>query len=334
MITSNKSIPPAASKDYASEMRALAGGRSFFVETTVSTATGELLNCKLDDSNLSSTERQAIQDYLATQGQNVTLTVLKPATYIPLYNWNGNGYDRIIAQKQAHPAVEMVVAVNPASGPGTAKSTTLETRYKAMADAGVQVIGYVGVNYGSELTKRQYPVGNPWPSDTPKTEADIKTEMDRYRTWYNIRNYMFDDFPNNKTITMPDGSIKDVYVLMQRLAAYARSNGGTFVKGNAGTRPHEDYFMVCDNIAVVERDVTASGYPLEGTPTTVGSLRWATYDGKYRDRCTVVLHTNPTLDTTKVPLMVKYGRYLYSSDATYNQLPAYFEQMIAAIDSA
>lgn len=61
--TKTKSI---SKTNYNAEIAALAKA-SFFIETTID-ETGNLIACKYDDTTLSASEKQAVQNYLAGKG--------------------------------------------------------------------------------------------------------------------------------------------------------------------------------------------------------------------------------------------------------------------------
>lgn len=246
--------------------------------------------------------------------------------YVPLYNWNCAGYDTIIAQKQANPTLPIVVAINPASGPGTSKSTAIANAVTAMQQAGITVIGYVGTNYGSELTKAQYPVGNPWPSNTPNTLTDVEARCLNYVQWYGVTGFMFDDYSNTQFITMPDGTQKDVYnTFYTPLTTYARSlTGITKLKGNMGTKPL--YTPLVDQLDLV---CIYEGVSQPSTTTMANN----SLNSALADKAVIVCHDLATLDTTQFKTMASYARYFYASDGTYNQLPTYFSSLVSGLAS-
>lgn len=245
-------------------------------------------------------------------------------SYTPLYSWNCAGYDQVIADKQRNPTVPIVVAINPASGPGTAYSSTIATAVTAMKNAGVIVLGYVGSNYGSELTKAQYPVGNPWPSNTPNTLADVEGRCLNYVQWYGVDGFMFDDYSNKQFITMPDGTAKDVYTTFyQPLITYARSlTGIKYIKGNMGTKPlYLPLVDLLDNVCVYEGTSNPS----------LATLQANTLNGQLRNKATIVVYNTTTLDQQAMTQCGQYAKFYYCSDSGYSKPPIFYDQLITTL---
>ena len=147
----------------------------------------------------------------------------KAAIYIPAYwtAWNATllGYfNTIIAAAQNHPTMTFLVAVNINNGPGSSAPSPTDTTYlkiqEMLAQPNIVVIGYVGTNYGSELTKAEYPVGNPFPGNAPRDLQSVKNDCTNWVSWYHVRGFMFDDQADGLTIAnVPGypGGIKEVY---------------------------------------------------------------------------------------------------------------------------
>jgi hypothetical protein len=251
--------------------------------------------------------------------------------YVPAYwgTWKQSlvdEWDKLIKSVKENPKIKFVVTINPASGPGTSQNALLASKAQALKEAGATVIGYVGVNYFSELPKSQYPVGNSWPSDTPKTMSDLKKDIDRYVAFYPmIDGFMFDDYPSKKTITLPDGTIKEVYSLAQELDRYARGKPGiTFIKANPGTAAHPDYFTLNDNMSTYE----GSSLP------TLSRLDTITENGKYSSKTTVVVHSLLTLpDSRTIQSLYEKVDYVYITDNSYNALPSYWQIFLERVSN-
>ena len=274
------------------------------------------------------TQQQALINAQIATIKRLSLVAARAAHYIPLYSWNAGGYDKVIAEKQKNPSVPIIAAINPNNGPGASKSTAIDTAVKAMQAVGVIVIGYVGTNYGSELTKRQYPVGNPWPGDAPRDLASVKADMDKYVQWYGVDGFMGDDYSNKQFITLPDGTTKDVYnTFYLPLITYARSLPGIkYIKGNMGTKPlYMPLADLCDNVCILERDVAANGMP------TLANIQNATISGQLRNKATIVLYNCSTLDAANMTQAAQYAKFYYASDGGYAAPPAYFESIITTL---
>lgn len=250
--------------------------------------------------------------------------LVKQGNYIPLYSWNANGYQQVVTDKQNNPAVTIIATLNPNNGPGSSKSATIATAANALKSASVITLMYVGTNYGSELTKAQYPVGNPWPSNTPRDLASVKQDCLNAVTWYGVDGFMFDDFSNTQYITLPDGTKKDVYnTFYVPLFQYARSlTGVTYIKGNMGTKPlYMPLADLCDNVCVFEN----SRNP------TLAELQNNTYNGQLMNKATIVVNSVATLDTTAMAQCGQYAKYYYSSDSGYAKPPIYYDQLISTL---
>lgn len=248
----------------------------------------------------------------------------RAGSYVTLYSWNAAGYDQVIAAKQKNPHVPIIAALNPNSGPGSAKATVIDTACQALKAAGVIVIGYVGTNYGSELTKRQYPVGNPWPSDNPKDLASVKAECDKWVQWYGVDGFMFDDYQNTQNITLPDGSTKDVYnTFYVPLVQYVRSlTGIKYIKGNMGTKPtYMPLADLCDWVCVFEN----SRNP------TLAEVQTNTLNGQLRNKAMVVVNTVATLDKAAITSFAPYCKWYYASNAGYNAVPTYYDAAVTTL---
>ena len=69
------------------------------------------------------------------------------------------------------------VVLNPDSGPGTVSYSTFVTKVAAARSQGATVVGYVDTGYGGRAL------------------ASVKTDIDRYRAWYGVNAFFFDQTP-------------------------------------------------------------------------------------------------------------------------------------------
>lgn len=293
-------------------------------------------------SNYNTLEFQSWSDGLTSATRNVVLNgatltaryidhVGEHSVYVPAYwgTWKQSlidEWDKLIISVESNQDINFLVAINPASGPGDSQNTILASKINRLKDAGATVIGYVGVNYFSELPKSKYPVGNLWPSDTPKTMADLKKDIDKYKSFYPMLDgFMFDDYPSKKTIVMPNGSTKYVYSLAQELNNYARSRGADFIKTNPGTGSDNDYFTFNENM---------STYEGQSIPT-VNKLDAITLNGVYKSKTTVVVHSLTTLPSSST-ISALYDKvdYVYITNNTYNTLPSYWTEFLKAVSNS
>ncbi len=140
--------------------------------------------------------------------------------FIPAYFYPGSLWNQATS---GAPTVEIMV-MNPASGPGTSQDQNYVNAVNNSLAAGIKVLGYVYTSYGA------------------RDPAVVKSEIDLYKTWYNVSGIFLDEASSN---------IADVQYY-QDLANYTRNTSGTFVALNPGTIPAEEYIIIGNTTVVFE----------------------------------------------------------------------------------
>lgn len=236
-----------------------------------------------------------------------------PGVYIPLYKSpdlekDDGVWKRVIEAKKKHASVPFIVTINPASGPGSKESARMQAAVSELKLAGVEyILGYVPTGYAKEVQGRSM--------------SDLKGMIDRYRQWYpDVSGIMLDQIaPSKKNLGFYD-----------ELAAYARSSGMTFVRGNAGMMADEEYLVIFDNIGIYEGK----------RPPNAPQLEHNTYYPKYSpSKFSLTFKDIATLDLEYLDDIRKYIGLIYVTDDVeneqdrnpYNRLPQYFEELVAQL---
>src|ERR1700676_998467 len=133
----------------------------------------------------------------------VTLSFLG-ALIVPLYTYPGVSWSAIISAKQANPSVAMVVIINPDNGPGTAKDQNYVTGINNLRAAGIVVLGYDHTSWAA------------------RPLADVKADINSYKSWYNASGIFFDEMSN---VPGDEG-------YYSTLNQYSKSLGLNFTVGN------------------------------------------------------------------------------------------------------
>jgi hypothetical protein len=242
----------------------------------------------------------------ATVGFSVSIAPTpdpEPTTgaYVPLYMYPGGTgwthWQKVIDAKNAHPSVPVVTSINPSSGVGSSKNTAFVNGITKLKAADITVIGYVYTDYGSRDINA------------------IKSEISKYKDWYNVDGIMFDEMSNSA------GKIE----YYRQLDDYAKSIGMTYTKGNPGADIAEGYIGTLDNFSIRETTSLGSLSSLAGWHTE--------YDKSNFSFC---VYAQPSLNTTYVKDSAKYVSLMYitndSGGNPYDTVPPYFEQMLATLE--
>lgn len=224
---------------------------------------------------------------------------LHPAgIHVPLYVYPGDeSYDRIARARQAHPAVPIVVTVNPSSGPGTARDPSYDRAVGMLRAAGVSVIGYVYTSWGK------------------RGLAGAAADMCRYKEWYGLDGVMLDEFSTRV------GSAS--YYLALR--GYAKSLGMAFVMANPGTDVPEQFVgVLADNFTIYENAGLPGSDRLGGWHAGYGRENWSC--------CSY----GTCFDERRLRALTKHVGLVYMTDDLppnpYDRLSSYFERMVEALD--
>lgn len=203
-----------------------------------------------------------------------TNNVIVPAYFFPYdnavpgkYNVGPNWSALIDAAKLYHG--RLIVIANPGNGPGSGPSNSWEyQKYKQAIDSvraqGSKVLGYVHTCYGLTSTL---------PQCQGRTLAKIKTDVDNWKTWYNVDGIFWDEAASaaNKFKWYKD-----------TLQAYSFTKFGAGAKNylNYGTFPDASYYAITAYHGVIEN--TAAGF----------DANYNTYKTKtYPANATVLIHS-------------------------------------------
>jgi hypothetical protein len=236
-----------------------------------------------------------------------------PGVYIPLYKSpdlekDDGVWKRVIEAKKKHASVPFLVTINPASGPGSKENARMQAAISELKLAGVEyILGYVPTGYAKEVQGRNM--------------SDLKGMINKYRQWYpDVSGIMLDQIaPSKKNLEF-----------YEELAAYARSSGMTFVRGNAGMTADEEYLAIFDNIGIYEGK----------RPPNASQLERNTYYPKYSpNKFSLTFKDIAALDLEYLDDIRKYIGLIYVTDDVenerdrnpYNRLPQYFEELIAQL---
>ena len=226
----------------------------------------------------------------------------RAGVYVPLYVYPGNSkwhqWEVVIKSKLAHPSVPFVVVVNPSNGVGNQKDDNYVNGICNLKSAGITVIGYIFTSYGSR-------------------ELDsVKSEIRKYKEWYDVEGIMFDEMSN-----------KTGYELYyETLTSYAKSLGMKLTKGNPGTTVPQSFTSAVDFFVVYEN----SGYPrLEQIKES--------HIGYSKKNLSFVSYGISQLDIQYVMHAANYVGMLYITNNVlpnpYDSIPSYFENLVSTLDS-
>ena len=146
--------------------------------------------------------------------------VAAPSVAVPAYFWSSTEWDRMLVSS----AELRYVVLNPDSGPGTVSYPTFVTKVAATRAQGATVVGYVDTSYGV------------------RPLAAVKADIDKYRTWYGVNAFFFDQTPYDCAQVAYYQEVED----------YVRAQAGGFVFHNPGMNPQECYLDVADVVVNFE----------------------------------------------------------------------------------
>jgi hypothetical protein len=226
----------------------------------------------------------------------------KTGIYVPLYvypiNIGWNQWEIVIKSKLAHPSVPFLVVINPSNGAGGKKDNNYVNGINSLKSADITVIGYIYTGYGTR-------------------DIDIiKSEIGKYKDWYDVDGIMFDEM-SNKT-----GHEKYYEIL----TSYTKSLGMRLTKGNPGTTVPASYTNAVDNFVIYEN----SGYP--------DLIRIQELHADYNKRnLSFVSYGITRLDTQYVIHASNYVGLMYITDSIlpnpYDSIPSYFENLVSTLDN-
>ena len=146
----------------------------------------------------------------------------------------------------AGPGGGRMVIVNPANGPGAAAQPAFADAIAAERRAGPTVLGYVNTGYAT------------------RDPADVRADVQRYRSWYGIRGVFLDEaghsdeqLPYYRSIAVPLRAVGERVVL------------------NPGVVPAPGYFDVADVVVTFEGPATGYAAAVRAMPDWVRALPYA-----------------------------------------------------------
>ncbi|MEU8960855.1 MULTISPECIES: spherulation-specific family 4 protein [unclassified Streptomyces] len=116
------------------------------------------------------------------------------------------------------------VVLNAADGPGTAPDAAFTGPVETLRSAGVRVLGYVDLDYGT------------------RPLADVVRDIDRHRAWYGTDGCFFDRAPADRT-GLP---------FVRQATRAARRAGATTLVLNPGVHPAPGYLRLADLVVTFE----------------------------------------------------------------------------------
>ncbi len=152
-----------------------------------------------------------------------------PAVAVPAYFWATAQWDRMLMN-----STELrYVVLNPDSGPGSVSYPTFVTKVAAARSQGAVVVGYVDTTYAA------------------RPLAAVKADIDRYRAWYGVNAFFFDQTPYD---------CADI-AYYDELKTYVRAESLGLIFHNPGMNPQECYLNAADVIVNFEgSEATYAGW--------------------------------------------------------------------------
>lgn len=226
---------------------------------------------------------------------------LESGTIIPLYIYpvDNNSWQQLYDAYSAHPIPTWAI-VNVNSGPGTSLDPNYVNAIRQLQSTGIETLGYVYTLYGN------------------RSQTDVRTEMDRWKTFYNTTGIFFDE------MAYVDDNTKVQYY--QNLSNYAKEKGFTFTVGNPGTRTLSKYFATVDNIVIFEED---SGFPSQEKICSQDT------NGKGRGSVSILSYNISSLDPSAITAVKDCAGFVYvtddSGDNPWDTLPNYLTQLFGLL---
>lgn len=223
----------------------------------------------------------------------------KTALYVPLFTYpTSSTWTTVSTLKMKYPTVQFIVTINPSSGVGTGADSNFVNGINKLKNSNTLVLGYVYTLYG----------------DRPIN--DIKTEIDKYKQWYNVGGIFLDEMDNQ--------SGKEQYY--KDITAYVKSVGMSYVMGNPGTSTTSAYAGTVDNVLIYE----SSGAP------SLSTVQQRTNNGQPSpSKYGIIPYGVSVLDTNYVKSIKPYVGTLYitndSGSNPWDSLPSYLDQLCAIL---
>jgi hypothetical protein len=212
---------------------------------------------------------------------------------LPIY---GNTSSQFSAAEAAARRVPLIAVFNPDDGPGTSKNSSYANWVNRIKTAGGEVTGYLATGYAGNAL------------------SDMKSQMDKYATWYGVNGYFLDE--------MTDASNSANRTYYKSLYDYANGKG-KFIVGNPGTSTNSIYLSYARILITFENPI-ASGWGsagASGDPARFGCIPYSA----------------SSLGTIVTQAAGKgYGWVYvttYSEPDPFGNLPFYWSQEVAAVEA-
>ncbi|MBS1145546.1 MAG: sorting domain protein [Proteobacteria bacterium] len=233
---------------------------------------------------------------LAAAADNVP-ELLVPAYFYPAGS-GATDWSRLTA---AAGKVHITAIINPDSGAGSRKDPVLAAAIDDFKAAGGTVLGYLSTSWGQRSSQL------------------VKTDIDRYASWYPVDGLFFDETATNAAHL----------AYYAALGNYAhQKNPGLTLMANPGTPPIEDYVKLFDTVVMYEDP--ASKLAAYSPPAYM-----ANYGARHFGM--LVIDGDQTVMTQQVAFAASHNLgYIYINDRSmsaneWNGLPAHWEAQVAAI---
>jgi len=224
------------------------------------------------------------------------------------YPWSAGSWSQqflnFLSLLRKYHNVPAFVVINPANGPGTVEDGVWRRAIKKLHGVGAVCIGYIQINY------------------TNRPIADAKADIDQWQTLYpQIDGIFIDEFPWDNVQTKID--------YCKELRDYIHKKGFYPAVANPGSPISEQYYIqdAADHFIIWE----TSTYPTEAD-LAGGDWEDAPQEHPY-ERQGAMVHSQSTLDYSKLRLMQKYCSFIWVTHDTmpnpWDTLSTHTENLLA-----
>jgi len=227
-----------------------------------------------------------------------------------LYVYPGAAWDQVVAA--ANRGVQIIAIINPNSGPSNGPDSSYRTYMQKLANAGVEMVGYVHTLWGD------------------RSLTTVKNEIDIYAS----------QFPGVTGIFLDEASASasDVSYYTQVYNHIMSKSGYKHSILNPGTMPDQGYVPISSNIVIFE-DAGSKLNPSR-YPSWVKCAPNASQKAGYKYKFSGIAHsTSQSGMASVISSMQNAGMGLvYVTDGaggccTYNTLASYFSAQASAVDA-
>jgi len=228
---------------------------------------------------------------------------------VPLYVYPGSAWDDLIA---AASQVQIIAIINPNSGPLTTVDSSYATYMTKMANAGIEMVGYVHTLYGA------------------RDIATVESEIDTWATKYPLIKGIFLDEAANDAANIAYYTQTYNYIMAKP--------GYEHTILNPGQQPDTGYLAISTNIVIFENYATTLASTSYSSWVTCAPNAAAKSGYKYK--FSGIVHTAPAgSESNYVDTVHNMGMGLvYVTDGiggccTYNTLTSYFAQEATTVQA-